>query len=32
MILSEAELEMGDDADGIAVLDDGWARARRSRR
>jgi phenylalanyl-tRNA synthetase beta chain len=25
MILSEAELEIGDDAGGIAVLDNGWA-------
>ena len=25
MILSESELELGEDADGIAVLDDGWA-------
>jgi phenylalanyl-tRNA synthetase beta chain len=25
MILSESELELGDDADGIAVLDHGWA-------
>ncbi len=25
MILSEAELEIGDDADGIAVLDNGWS-------
>jgi phenylalanyl-tRNA synthetase beta chain len=25
MILSESELELGDDADGIAVLDNGWA-------
>jgi phenylalanyl-tRNA synthetase beta chain len=24
MILSESELELGDDADGIAVLDNGW--------
>ena len=24
MILSEAELELGDDSDGIAVLDNGW--------
>ena len=24
MIVSESELELGDDSDGIAVLDDGW--------